>query len=250
MIRNVISRLILLFPFFLAACGPGSGPSVVNSGVATSDLGFLPQQAEKGTLFRYYQPRAGSAWKNNWTASFDLTGVSWNVSTTATLIAPQFVVMAAHYQRDPHAPVMFHDKKGNPHERFIIASRALPGYDVAIGKLNRPVPSEVKRYRFANASEATIGRPVIVTDQTKTLSVHQIAAVSGASIRFSGVPGLNPVYGRNLIKGDSGNPSFIVRNGDLVLMETHTTGGPGAGPFYGDLQLQAAIRAAMASMGN
>lgn len=240
--------MVLLVPIFLSGCGPGNGPSVVTTGVATGGLGFLPQQAEKGTLFRYYQPKAGSAWKSNWTSSFDLTGVSWNASTTATLIAPEFVVMAAHYQRDPHVSVMFHDKNGNPHERFIFASKALPGYDVAVGKLNLPVPPDVKRYRFANAAEATIGRPVIVSDQTMTLSVHQIAAVSGASISFSNVSGLNPVYQRNLITGDSGNPSFIVRNGDLVLVETHTTGGPGAGPFYGDPQLQAAIRAAMTAM--
>lgn len=242
--------IVLLIPLLLSACGPGNGPSVVTTGVVANGLGFLPQQAEKGTLFRYYQPKAGSAWKNNWTSSFDLTGVSWNDSTTATLIAPQFVVMAGHYQRDPHVAVMFHDKKGNPHERYITAAKALPGFDVAVGKLNLPVPPDVKRYRFANAADATIGRAVVVSDQTKTLSVHQIAAVSGASVSFSNIPGLNPVYQRNLITGDSGNPSFIVRNGDLVLVETHTTGGPGAGPFYGDPQLQAAIRAAMTAMGN
>lgn len=222
----------------------------MTSGTAPSErgLGFLPKTAEKGTLFRYYQPRAGSAWRNNWTSSFDLTGVSWNDPRCATLIGPEHVLMAAHFIRDPHSPVMFHDKKGNPCERYVTEVRSLPGSDVAVGKLNLPVPPEVKCYRFASASDVTAGRPVIVTDQTGTLSVHRVETVSGAAIAFGPIPELNPIYQRNLIVGDSGHPSFIVKGGDLFLVETHTTGGPGAGPFYGDPQLQAAIRAAMAEM--
>lgn len=214
------------------------------------DLGFLPARAEKGTLFRYYQPKAASAWKNNWTSAYDLTGVSWNESAAATLIAPQYVVMAAHFIRNSHSPIMFHDKRGNPIERYATTVRSLPGCDVAVAKLNLPVPSEIKRYRFANATDATIGRPVIVTDQTSTLTVQRIAAVNGSVISFTPIPNLNPIYQRNLIVGDSGHPSFVVKNGDLFLIETHTSGGPGAGPFYGDPAIQAAIRTAMAEMGN
>ncbi|MDG1671900.1 MAG: hypothetical protein P8H96_13615, partial [Akkermansiaceae bacterium] len=40
-------------------------------------------------------------------------------------------------------------------------------------------------------------------------------------------------WGKKLIKGDSGNPSFLIDGQELVLVETHTSGGPGAGPFYG-----------------
>jgi hypothetical protein len=243
-------RLLIPVLLFLApSCGPSNGPTVTaGTDPAQSGLGFLPKRAEKGTLFRYYQARAGSAWRNNWTSSFDLTGVSWNDPRCATLIAPKYVVMAAHFIRDPHTPVMFHDKKGAPCERYLTAVRSLPGHDVAVGKLNLPVPPEVKCYRFANASDAIIGRPVIVSDQTSTLSVHRIGMISGAAIAFDHVAGLNSIYQRNLITGDSGHPSFIVKSGDLFLVETHTTGGPGAGPFYGDPQLQAAIRTAMVEM--
>lgn len=248
--RLFVFPMLLMAGAFLSACGPGSGPSITAAGGSAEGLGFLPKQAEKGALFRYYQPRAVSAWRNNWTATFDLTGVSWNEATTATLIAPQYVVMAAHFQRSPHSPVMFHDKKGNPTERYIVAVQTIPGTDVAVGKLNMPVPPEIKRYAFASAFDATIGRPVIVTDQTKTLSVHRIAGISGATIGFDYLPGLNPIYQRNLITGDSGNPTFLIKRGGLVLLETHTTGGAGAGAFYGNPQLQSSIRAAMAAMGN
>jgi len=245
------SASILSISLLICACGPSNGPSItstaVNSGQA--GLGFLPKQAERGTLFSYYQPKAESKWRNNWAGKLDLTGVSWNDPRTATLISPSHIVMAAHFTRPADVPVMFHDKKGKPYERFIAKVRTLGGVgDIAVAKLNLPLPREVKSYRFAKASEATIGRPVIITDQTSTLSVHRIAAVSGSGVRFEYIPGLNPFYGRNLIVGDSGHPSFLLQNGELVLLETHTTGGPGAGPFYGAPQVQAAIRAAIADM--
>ncbi|MGL5020193.1 MAG: hypothetical protein ACRDBP_18805 [Luteolibacter sp.] len=247
-------KCIFLLPLclFFGACGPSSGPSITatDGNSASSGLGFLPKQAERGTLFSYYQPKGQSKWKNNWAGRLDLTGVSWNDPRTATLISPSHVVMAAHFMRPADVPIMFHDKNGKPYERFIAKVRPLGGVgDIAVAKLNLPLPPEVKHYRFAKASEATIGRPVIITDQTSTLSVHRIAAMSGGSIRFEFIPGLNPYYGRNLIVGDSGNPSFLLQNnGELVLLETHTTGGPGAGPFYGDPQVQAAIRAAISDM--
>jgi hypothetical protein len=103
---------------------------------------------------------------------------------------------------------------------------------------------------MANASDATIGRPVITSDQTSTLSVHRIGSINGAVVFLDHVPGLNPVYRRNLVVGDSGHPSFLLKGGQLVLLETHTTGGPGAGPFYGDPAVQASVRAAMAELGN
>ncbi len=244
------SALILSASLILCACGPSNGPSMTGSGgdPGTTELGFLPKQAEKGTLFKYYQPKAESKWRGNWTSSLDLTGVSWNDSRTATLIAPSYVVMAGHFTRPANVPVMFHDKTGKPYERFIAKVRTLAVGDIAVAKLNLPLPPEVKFYRFAKASQAKIGRPVIVTDQTSTLSVHRIEAVSGGVIQLGHLPGLNPVYRRNLIVGDSGHPSFLLENGGLVLLETHTTGGPGAGPFYGDPQVQAAIRAAIADM--
>lgn len=248
--RPLIPLITVATSLAISACGPSRGPTFTSPTAATGGLDFLPKSAERGTLFRYYQPQAKAAWRNNWTAAFDLTGVSWNDTTTATLIAPQFVVMAAHYPRSPHVPVVFHDKQGNYHERFVTATRNVPGVDVAVGKLNLPLPAAVKRYRFASVADATPGRPVIITDQTKTLSVHRIGTVNGNVISFVPVPDLSPYYGRNLVKGDSGNPSFIVKNGDLVLLETHTTGGPGAGPFYGSPQVQAGIRDAISALGN
>jgi hypothetical protein len=235
---------------FLGACGPAGHSARTPVSLKPGDLGFLPTKPEKGALFQYYQPKARSKWRNNWTSPLDLTGVSWNDSRTATLIAPSYIVMAAHFTRPANVSVMFHDKQGNPHERFIAATKVLTVGDITVAKLHRPLPPEVKPYRLARASEATVGRPVIISDQTNTLSVHRIEAVSGASIRFGHIPELDSSYRRNLIVGDSGNPSFLLAPDGLALLGTHTTGGPGAGPFYGDPAVQSAIRAAIAEMGN
>ncbi len=240
---------LFLLSLALCACAPSSGPSI-QPGTTTSGLGFLPAQAEKGTLFKYYQAKGSSKWLNNWAANLNLTGVSWNDTRTATLISPSHVVMAAHYTRPSDVPVMFHDRDGNPHERYITSVRYLNTGDISVGRLNRPLPPEVKWYRMASPSDATIGRPVITSDQRNVLSVHRIKAVTGPVISFDYVPGLDPVYQRNLVVGDSGSPTFILKSGELVLLETHTSGGPGSGPFYGDPTVQASIRAAMAEMGN
>lgn len=241
--------LFLILPLLICSCGPSAGPSILSGGRA-SGLSFLPQKAEKGDLFRYYQARLPSKWLTNWAANLDLTGVSWNDPRTATLISPSHVVMAAHFMRPAEVAVMFHDKKGNPYERYITGFKVLTTGDIAVARLNLPLPPEVKWYNLANGSDASVGRPVIVSDQTKTLSVHRIDAVAGAVIRLGYSPELNLVYRRNLIGGDSGNPSFIYQGGQLLLIETHTTGGPGAGPFYGDPAVQASIRTAMAELGN
>ncbi len=165
------------------------------------------------------------------------------------LIEDQFVVMAAHYTRPANVPVMFHDREGKPVERYITDVRSLaPMADVAVGKLNLPVPGNIKRYRFAPMSEVKPGRAVLITDQTKTVSIHQIQSWSGRMISFSFHPQLDPVYRRNLIVGDSGNPTFIISGGDLNLLETHFYGGPGSGPCFASDEIQQAVRAAIAEM--
>lgn len=237
---------------FVAACGPSYGPTVIPPGYDKGQTGldFLPEKADRGYLFSSYDAKGKSSWRNNWAANLDLTGVSWNDPRCATLVAPGYVVMAAHFTRPAEVPLAFHDRSGKLHERRIVATKRLAIGDITVGKLDQPLPSEVKWYRFANASDATLRRPAIISHEKATLSVHRIEAVGANAISFAWIPGLNPVYGRNLISGDSGHPSFLIKNGGLVLLETHTSGGPGTGPFYGSPDVQAAVRAAISEMGN
>jgi len=237
-----------MLAMMLSACVPTS--LSLDSGI-NSPVELLPKSPEKGTLFTYYQPKAQSKWRNNWTQPLDFTGVSWNDSRTATLISRSHVVMAAHYMRDSHTPVMFHDRSGKAYERYIVTTKVLSGVgDIGIGKLNMPLPKEIHSYRLTNASDATKGRAVIITDQTMTASIHRIGSSYANVIGFEYHPDLDPMYRRNLIGGDSGNPTFLLKNGELLLLETHTGGGPGVGPFYGSPEVQAAIKAAVSELGS
>lgn len=239
-------RLSLVCLALLSSCGP---LEVSTTTLANGELGVLPDRPQKGKLFDYYQAKGAAKWQRNWTSSLDLTGVSWNDSRTCTLIAPQYVVMAAHYVRPADVPVMFHDRQGNPVERYITQVTSLaPMADIAVAKLNMPVPSSIKHYAFASGVNLQRGRSVFVTDQTMAVSVHQIALHSGPRISFMPHQGIDPIYRRNLIVGDSGNPSFILSGGDLQLLETHTYGGGGSGPCYADPSVQAAIKSAISAM--
>ncbi len=228
----------------LASCAGTPGTT------ADSPLELLPAKPEKGTLFRYYQERSESVWKRNWTHDLDFTGVSWNHPTCATLVTPSHVVMAAHFIRPKHVAVMFHDRAGQPIERYIVDVRSLAQVgDVAVGKLNLPVPADIEIYDLASPGDAVPGTPVITTDQTMTASVHRIDFLNGRNIFLSYVPEIDPVYRRDLTFGDSGHPTFVLKNGKLLLLETHTFGGPGRGPFYGNPEIKAAIQQAVNEMG-
>lgn len=237
------------FTVLLLLCLAGGGCGSSSVGLPASELELLPASPQKGSLFAYYEPKGLAKWNRNWTYPLDLTGVSWNDNRTATLIDEQHVVMAAHYVRPSEVPIMFHDRNGKPVERYVVRVKSLaPMADVAVGKLNLPVPGSIKKYGFAAASELPSGRAVLITDQTKTVSVHQVQNMSGNSISFAFHPKIDAVYRRNLIVGDSGNPTFIISNNDLKLVETHYFGGPGSGPCFASGQIQSAIRAAIAEM--
>jgi len=177
----------------------------------------------------------------------DMSGVSFNDTRTATLITPRHVVMAKHYARPAAASVIFHDRSGVRIERKLIAFAAGAG-DVMIGLLDEPVLANYRPYALpaiGTESSALIGKPVIVSDQHRNLFVHVIAGFGNGMIALKHDSSIKHGWSKNLVTGDSGNPSFLIVGDELVLMETHTTGGPGAGPYYGDPAVQDSVRAAV-----
>jgi hypothetical protein len=236
-----ILSLTALVLFSSCATSPPSGSA---GGDRAGDLSFLPDRAGKGSLFRYYQAHGKSSWSRNWTSQFDLTGVSWNDSRTVTAISRNHVVMAGHFIRPPSVPAVFHDRDGNRHERILgPATRLGRVGDVAVAKLNRPLPDGVAHYPLATAADATHERLVLVTDKDMQLSLHRLGRVQARRVILGYDPKIDRRHWRNLVVGDSGNPAFILRNGRLALLSTHTTGGPGTGPFYGDPEVRAAVMA-------
>lgn len=184
---------------------------------------------------------------DGWTRGMDMSGVSFNDTRTATLITSRHVVMAKHYARPVFAPVVFHDRSGKHIERKVIGFAAADG-DVMVGLLNEPVPPSYKAYALpavgTNVS-LLIDKPVIVSDQKRNLFVHLIAGFGSGTISFKHDETESHGWSKNLVVGDSGNPSFFIAGNELILVETHTTGGPGVGPYYGDPAVQQSVKRAV-----
>jgi hypothetical protein len=222
----------------LASCGGSGGPTASPT---------LPPPKAPPAIFKSYHADRNANMAEGWTRGMDMSGVSFNDTRTATLITPRHVVMARHYARPAAAPVVFHDRNGKRIQRKLIGFSAGAG-DVMVGLLDEPVPANYRPYPLPAAgsdTSALVGRPVIVTDQNRNLFVHLIAGAGNGAIAFKHDKTERHGWSKNLIVGDSGNPSFVIAGNELVLVETHTTGGAGMGPYYGDPTVQRSVREAV-----
>jgi hypothetical protein len=123
---------------------------------------------------------------------------------------------------------------------------------VAVGILNEAVPTGVTHYKLLEPSDTLasemLGTLALVTDSERLVHVHECGTTSADTVRFRFPRSLPEGFYEPLIKGDSGNPSFVLVRGEPVLLETHQMGGAGSGPFYGSAQIQDGIRAAIAQL--
>ncbi len=241
--------------FLFSGCaGGGAGavpPRDVNLKVAQ-----MPVLYASPDIYKHYDALGNSVMNDSWTRKFDASGISFNDKRTCTLVTRQHVVMAAHYKRPVPSSVVFHDRTGRRLERVLVAARNVYG-DCAVGLLNEPVPAGYKVYPLLAPSvpeSSLIGELVLVTDQNKRVFVHEIAgfgrARGGCRMVFLKYDQKKQIgYGKLLVSGDSGNPSFVMRHGEPVLIELHHTGGAGAGPYYGDAVLQAQLARAIREIG-
>lgn len=236
-ITRAIAGLAIAGFVALSACAPVPPP-----GPPAEDLSFLPERFERGRVFRVYLAGSRSIPANNWTSQFDFSGVSWNDNRTATAISRRHVAMAGHFTRHLATPLVFHDREGRPHKRRLVGITPLHQLgDIAIGTLDAPLPPEITHYPLAAPGDATYLRAVLVTDQTRTISIHRIGPVKGRRVQLGYDPKIDRRHRRNLVVGDSGNPAFIIQGGQLRLLTTFTSGGPGMGPFYGHPDIRSRI---------
>lgn len=210
------------------------------------------------SIFTAYAPRGKSQWSPGWPRRIDLTGVSWSQKQAGTAITPRHLVLAAHYGIQRGTEVTFHDRSGNPHKRTIIDVINLnrepgPGRsDVNVSLLDTPLPPSIKIYRLlpprSDYGHTLPGCPAFVTDQNRQLFIHRIARQTETIVAFQKNPDLPDELYKSLVAGDSGNPSFLLVGGEPVLIETHTGGGPGSGPFYSNPAVFADIEKAVAKL--
>ncbi|MEK7952962.1 hypothetical protein WKV53_20785 [Luteolibacter sp. Y139] len=236
---------------------PGAPSSALSGATIRTDsdqrFAALLDGATDNTVITNYTTDRPSTWGHNFTRRLDFTGVAWDDTRTATAVSPLHVVMAAHYQRPVGSTIVFNDRSGQPHRRTLVAVESLSEIaDVAVGKLDSPLPSGVKPYRLLPPStgyESLAGCLAFVTDQQRRAFVHEIAGVQGNGLSFRHGSRVSSLFRKNLVAGDSGHPSFLLVGGEMVLISTHTTGGPGSGSFYSCPQVFSAVDAAMTKLG-
>lgn len=228
-----------LCAFLLLSCN--------QSGTPSGGAAVLPPPKASPKIFKSYSDTGDAKLAGGWVNGFDMSGVSFNQYQTCTLITPRHVIMAKHYPRALHARVVFHDRSGKICERFLVKRRNCIG-DTAVGLLNQPVPEGYTAYPLPSPRTDTDrlqGLPIAVTDRDRNIFFHQVRRVTSGRLLMMFDTQERHGWAKKLISGDSGNPSFLISGGRLILTETHQTGGPGAGPYLGDPELQASIKQAV-----
>jgi hypothetical protein len=235
---------------------PGAASSALSATSIRTDsdqrFAALLEGATDNSIITNYATDRPSSWGKNFTRRLDFTGVAWDDTRTATAVSPLHVVMAAHYQRPVGLAVVFHDRKGRPHRRTLVAVESIPMLDAAVGKLDSPLPSSVRPYRLLPPSshyEALVGCLAVVTDQQRRAFVHEVGLVTNGAVFFRHTNRVEPMFGKVLIGGDSGHPSFLLVGGEMVLIGTHSAGGAGGDAFYSYPRLFSEVNEAMTKLG-
>ncbi len=179
---------------------------------------------------------------NCWAADLDLTPISpWNSHNSyrraGVLISPCHILCAAHYPIDDDSTIRFIDASNNvitrTMETMIVHpdyDEPSPDYDIAIGVLNNDVPAGIghvkilpddwEDYLPTNGTDI----PILTTDDKEEAIVRDLSDLSLDSRAYydgSSNPIRSPFKGSIWI-GDSGNPVFMILDGQLVLLCVHT----------------------------
>ena len=236
-------RWCILLPFFVVVSCSSKNPATPSS-LSLPPLGGSPN------IFKRYSIKGDAEMMDGWARNFDMSGVSFNEKMTLTLVTRRHVIMASHYRRKPGAKVVFHNRMGKRIERTLVDVIEVVG-DVAVGLLDLDVPPDLKVYALPTLRKDSLllkGTTAVVTDQNRRIFFHEIERAGSTSITFRHPQVAKHGWGKNLVKGDSGNPSFFIDEDELVLIETHTSGGAGSGPFYGSPLIQEKLSAAITTL--
>ena len=221
---------------------------------------------EETALFRRYDD-AGAVASASPLADLDLSGVAWGPGPIVTMITDRHAIVSAHVPKDVGAPVRLVTRDGWPVARTVAAKTVLApvdgtNLDIAVVRLDAPVPADVRTYPLAVIDAGVFARlrgkgaPVVATFAGRQATVSTLRGATDDGLRLMlsiGAPtlGLPEAAGHAAQWGDSGHPIFWVAGGELVLASHyHTSAGAGAGPNYADARVRAAVEAAVAELGD
>ena len=190
------------------------------------------------------QDHATSGYMRNedlWCGDLDITCVSpWNSSgghkKAGTLITPRHVIGAAHYEYSVGTVVRFVEKDGTVHDRIVTGKARHPDYkphkpDLTIYTLDGDLPSTISPCSVMPSDhgdylDSNSKIPCLGLDQEEKALI--IDWRSGGRMQTPTDP-KRRIFHESKIKGDSGNPAFLIFKGEPVLVTVWTFGGAGAG---------------------
>lgn len=195
------------------------------------------------------QDHASSAYVRNpdlWCGDLDITCASpWNSSgghkRAGTLVTPRHIIGASHYEYSVGAVVRFVAKDGTVHDRTVAGKARHPesrNYhpDLTIYTLDSDLPPTIKPCAvmpsdYSNYLENFSRVACLGLDQEEKALV--IDWYSRGNMQTPTDPN-RLIFHENKISGDSGNPAFIIVDGEPVLVTVWTFGGAGAGTPIAD----------------
>ncbi|MBB4660158.1 hypothetical protein [Parvularcula dongshanensis] len=227
----------------------------------------LPDDQE---LFSYYKDGAAD-YSVSFFNELDFSGVAFDKPQTATLITDRHVLFAGHFTRQPGATLSFFAKDSSRVDRTVKALRRVgkapraddrgeADIDLTVGLLDEPVPAKIAVYPLLDVAFPTLaglyGRqvPVIVTNRRRRASISTLNVQTSIDRGYTYQTyklGSEPLslpedWSYRPRKGDSGNPSFYVVDGELVLASTFSNAaGAGNGPNLAYEPVQQRIQAAI-----
>jgi hypothetical protein len=188
---------------------------------------------------------------NFWGADIDLTCISpWNsmagYQRAGTLITPLHVLCAAHYQISPGQSISFVTQDNQLVTRQIACSWVHPSWtsqnlypDFQVLRLDREVSDTISPAKilpdYTKLSDISKLNtvPVIAFNQAKegiVAELYEIGKTPYDIARFmSPTQATRKQYFKVVIVGDSGSPSFLLLDGEPVLISLWTWGGAGSG---------------------
>ncbi len=165
---------------------------------------------------------------------------------TTTAISPRHVVMGAHFWTRVNSIHYFMGTDGNVYARTLTRKKTLStgglDTDIEIGLLDSDLPPEVVPAKllpsgFERYIHNGRGLPVITLNQKLSAYVMELNAMpicrlgnsaSTVSCQVSRFPNRELFY-REVIKGDSSSPRFLLAGNQLVLIHVLWRGGRGSG---------------------
>ena len=203
---------------------------------------------------------------NCWASSFDLTCIavynSYEMDSQmgGTLISPRHVMFAHHFAIPNGTELQFVANDNTVVSRVLSNSEQIGSTDLQVGVLDCDVPTNLITFAkvlpssytnyFPNSLQpiSSTNIPALCLNQYEDALESDISAVAAGGV-FLQAPS-NPtrkLFYENKVTGDSGQPAFIILNGQLVLLTVYSYAGSGSGWFIPGCIDQ--INSAMAALG-